>query len=107
MIESRLSTLNVSESEAESLRRCEHLLHLASDAFCDHPVDSIDFPSAQDQETTARKRLLEEIDDLESVRWEESSISLDDAEDDELTRTFRETLTGTLTTSSPTTSPTG
>ncbi|KAM7533759.1 hypothetical protein Aperf_G00000104795 [Anoplocephala perfoliata] len=107
VIEARLSTPDVTESEAESLRRCEHLLHLASEAFCDHPVDSIDFPSAQDQETTARRRLLEEIDDLESVRWDESSISLDDVDDDELTRTFRETLTGALTTSSPTASPSG
>ncbi|KAM3188251.1 hypothetical protein ACTXT7_000650 [Hymenolepis weldensis] len=107
VIESRLSSLGTTELEAMRLRRCERLLHFASDAFCDHPVDSIDFPAVQDQETTARKRLLEEIDDLESVRWDEQSISLEDGEEDELSRTFRETLAGALKSNSPIVSPRG
>nr|CUU97346.1 hypothetical transcript [Hymenolepis microstoma] len=107
LIESRLSSPGTTELETIRLRRCERLLHLASDAFCDSPVDSIDFPAAQDQETAARKRLLEEIDDLDSVCWDEQSISLENGEEDELSRTFRESLAGALKSKSSFVSPSG
>lgn len=106
LVEALLSSSGTTELEGIRLRRCQNLLNLASEAFADHPVDSIDFPAAQDQETAARKRLFEELDDLESVRWDERSISLEeDGEEDELSRTFRETLAGALNSESPVASP--
>ncbi|EUB55488.1 Arf-GAP with SH3 domain, ANK repeat and PH domain-containing protein [Echinococcus granulosus] len=130
VIEARLSTSSSSiNAEVEALRRCEHLLQLAMDAStaatdtasgvdCAPPafLTSTSPASMTTRELAARKRLLEALDDLESVRWDAfdsrplsvtsaavntflkqgDSFQDEDATDEEdgLTRAFRETLAG-------------
>ncbi|VDM33181.1 unnamed protein product [Hydatigera taeniaeformis] len=124
------------DAEVEALRRCEYLLQLAVDVSAAATVatsSGVDgAPPAfltstsvvggmTTKEVAARRRLLEALDDLESVRWgafvsrplsfNSTAVNnslqkgdsfrgdgeeTDDAEEDGLSRVFRETLAGAL-----------